>query len=505
MRIAFISLYDLENNAVRQLAHYLRQQGHPALEVYFKDWKNNGLVWPSHAELRNLARGLRRFGAEVIGLSLRASAYLEVCSYIIDTLREELGVPILLGGVHVSLCPESSAKIADYVVRGEAELPVTRLLDDLESGGDGRNVPNIWANIDGTVHPNEIGDLEENLDLTSTRDFAHPDKLVVDGTMTSSRDPMLDDSIYLIMASRGCMFHCSFCYNSTLRKLFKGKGKYYRYRSVGHVIDELVAARRQFKRMRRVRFDDEIFPPDQAWIDEFVERYPREVGLPFECFLEPRVVNEQRLQGLVDAGLDVVYMGVQANDRVSKQLYDRRASNNGILDTARLYHKLGIDARFQVMIDDPFTTEQDNRDLFDMLNSFPRPFRVYLFSMTVMPGTELETKLLDQGLITPDEVEGAATKTFYQYRVSLDWDRPPEQLFWAAMFVLVNKPGLSPKMLERMADSVYLRAHPRVVAQLASVSNVASMAAMVPASAYRGEIGVRVLRRFWTPGHWITA
>jgi hypothetical protein len=157
------------------------------------------------------------------------------------------------------------------------------------------------------------------------------------------------------------------------------------------------------------------------------------------------------------------------------------------------------------MIDDPFTTEQDQRELFELINAFPRPFRVYLFSMTVMPGTELETKLLDQGVITPDEVEGAATKTFYQYRVSLDWQREPDHLFWASMFVLVNKRILLPPAMSRMIDDPWVRAHPQWVARLAGLSNTASMAKMVPESFWRGELGHRVLRRFWTPGRWITA
>ena len=505
MRVALVSLYDLENYAVRVLAHFLRQRGHQVLELYFKDWKNNGLIWPSETELRNTVARLRMFGVQMVGFSLRASAYLKVCAFLAQRLRRELQVPILLGGVHPTLCPDSVLELADYVVRGEAEQAVAELLELLDAGQPTHDVANIWTRQEGQLITNDFRPLVQDLTLISRRDFLHPDKLVIDGDRMTSRDPLLVDPIYLTAASRGCPFHCSFCHNSTMRKLHRGKGRFWRLRSVDDVLDELREARGIFSHLRRIRFDDEIFPQDQAWVDEFCQRYPTEIGLPFECFLEPRAVSPRRVRALSAAGLDVIYMGIQANERVSDELYQRKNSSAAILDSVHLFYRLGIDTRVQVMVDDPMSTEGDHRALFELLNAFPRPFRLYLFSMTVMPGTELERKLVSEGVITPDEVEGEATKTFSQYRVSLDWQRPPHEDFWVSMFVLVNKPWLPPALLERATHSAFLRSHPRLLAGVATVANTFSMAAMVPSSIARGEIGTRVLRRFWNPGKWITA
>ncbi len=505
MRLALISLYDLENNAVRILATYLRAGGHDVLEVYFKDWKNNGLPWPTDEELGRLADAVQRYDADVIGLSLRASAYIRVCAHVLRHLRERTGLPIILGGVHPTVAPDSSMQIADYVVQGEGEAPTLELLDAMEARQPTWGIPNVTAWRDGEIVHTEPRPLVQDLAPVMRRDFLHPDKLVIDGGVRYRRDPVLDDALYLINGSRGCPFACSYCYNSALRRIFKGKGRFYRLREVSDVMAELAEARQAFPNMRRVRFDDEVFPLDPAWVDEFLERYPREMGLPFECFLEPRVVTESLLERMVPAGLDMVYMGIQANDRVCRTLYDRDAQNSGVASAARLYHRYGVHARYHVMVDDPATTEDDWRTLFLMLNDFPRPFQVFLFSMTVMPGTELEQKLLDEGLITPDDVEGAATKTFSQYRVSLEYERSNADLFWVAMFSLLSKPWMSPRRLERMIDNPWLRAHPQALARFAGVSNAVSMTSRVPEAVRRGEIGFRMVRRFWTPGGWITA
>ena len=42
-RIAIVSMWDVENNAVRILAATLRKNGHKVVEVYFKDWISNDL------------------------------------------------------------------------------------------------------------------------------------------------------------------------------------------------------------------------------------------------------------------------------------------------------------------------------------------------------------------------------------------------------------------------------------------------------------------------------
>ncbi len=505
MRIALISLYDVENYALRVLANTLRCAGHDALEIYFKDWKNNAFIEPTAIELEHLATGIRRFEADVVGFSLRASAYVSVCRQLAGYLRGELGLPILVGGVHPTVRPDETLEFADYVVRGEAEGAILELLGRIERGEPTHDILNTSAVVDGRAVHNPLGPLEQDLSKVMRRDFLHPDKLVIDGRNRYRTDPIIDDPIYLITCSRGCPFHCAYCYNSAIRKLVDGKGAYYRLRPVDDVLVELAEARRVFRRLKRFRFDDEVFPADPDWLAEFLPRYRREIGVPFEAFLEARVVDRPLLEGLVEAGMDVVYTGIQANDRVSKTLYQREADNGEVLRVARLFDEYGLKTRYHVMVDDPSTEESDRIALFDMLTRIPRPYQLYLFSLTVMPGTALEQELLADGRITADQVEGVATKTFEQYRVSLEWSRSPEGLFWVSMLTMVNKPWFTPARLRRMFRDPWLRRHPDLVAKMASASNAAAMAGRIPGAYRDGEIGLRVLRRFWTPDGWITA
>ncbi len=504
MRVALLSLYDVENTAVRQLAHYLRGEGHSAVEVYFKDWKNNAIDWPDEDEVDALLAFLRREGVQAVGISLRASAYLRVCLHLTSAIREALRIPVIWGGIHPTLNPEATVPLTDYLIVGEGELALVELLNRLEAGAPTSDVANVWTFQEGVLHRNPLRPLVGDLTRVTQRDFLHPDKVWLSEGKEIRRDPLLDDPAYLIFASRGCVFRCSFCYHSTLREVFEHKGAYYRYRPVEDVLDELKQARKIFPNLKRVRFDDEVFVPDRKWVREFSRRYAREIGLPFECFIEPRLVDEERMTLLREAGLESVHMGIQAADRVSTDLYDRPSNEEHLIWAAELFHRLGIVPRYLIIVDDPMSTAGDRHQLLSMLLSFPRPFDVYLFSLTVFPGTTLEKKLLESGVVDASQVEGAATKTFEQYRVDLSWERSDEERLWLAWMVMANKPFLPRSLLRKAAQAPSLLPWVGPLTAVAQLSNVANMAVRVPSMYRRGEIGPRVLRRFFNPRSMIT-
>lgn len=261
------------------------------------------------------------------------------------------------------------------------------------------------------------------------------------------------------------------------------------------MIEEINYARTHWN-FKRIRFDDEVFNFQGDWIDDFCERYPRDVGLPFEIFIEPKLVNEERMTQLRDAGLVAVYMGVQSSERVTGHLYDRRVKNSTIGDIAQLYHKLGIKPHFQLIFDDPVSTEEDRQKLFEMISTFPHPFDLYLFSMTVFPGSELVNKLLESGLISEYDVEGTNTRVFYQHRVNLEYPRPVEETFWIALTQMLSKSFVPRPLLRTLSRSEVLKKHPWPLIKMAHASNYVKMGTTAAHMAVNGEM-TRTLARRW--------
>ena len=116
------------------------------------------------------------------------------------------------------------------------------------------------------------------------------------------------------MASRGCPYRCTFCFNNFFANLPEEKrGKYVRQRSVEHVMHELLEAKRRYD-LRFVDFEDDVFTVDKAWVYAFLDRYKREIGVPFHCLTHPRYMDEELAQWLADAGCTSIQMGIQSAD-----------------------------------------------------------------------------------------------------------------------------------------------------------------------------------------------
>jgi hypothetical protein len=261
------------------------------------------------------------------------------------------------------------------------------------------------------------------------------------------------------------------------------------------MIEEIKAAREHWN-FKRIRFDDEVFNFQYDWLVDFCERYPREVGLPFEVFIEPKLVNEERMTMLAAAGLKNVYMGVQSSERVTGHLYDRRVKNTTINDIADLFKKLGIKGHFQLIFDDPVSTVEDKQALFEMISQFPHPFDLYLFSMTVFPGSELNHKLLESGLISEYDIEGLGTKTFYQHRINLEYPRAVEDTFWIAMTQMLSKPFVPRQLLKPLTKVEFLKKHPWPIIQMAHATNYVKMGTTAVSMAANGEMTKTLMRRW---------
>ena len=497
--VALVSLYDLENNAVRQLAAGLRLRGHRVLEVYFKDWKNNHLDEPTEYELDRLVGLLQGQGAQLAGISLRASAYELVGARVATRLRRA-GLYVVIGGWHATVRPERCMDFADAVCIGEADRSFPQWVEAWERG-EGDDAPGMLVRVDGSLRRNPPLPLIEDLDSVPWRDYSSRDKWIIDRHELRQIEPMARDPLHQVMCSIGCIQKCNFCHNSFE---LDAPGSSLRFRSVGSVLEELAARREANPAIRRVRFDDEIFGLSRSWLTEFARRYPVEVGLPFDILTEPTVVNEVYADLLQQAGCPTVHIGIQANEPVNVEHLQRRSSREATLRAVRLLTERKMFLRYLVMVDTPGTSEVDKRALFDFLQNAPRPYDLYLFSLTWFPGSKLVEDMLELGDLHPSEVEGQATKTFSQYRVDLGWPRPMKDRWWLSLMVLEAAEVLPRGALRRIADSGWGKDRPDSLVKAAQLATLLKTARVARRMVGNGELTAVQVRRWWNPQQLIT-
>ncbi|OAN43902.1 B12-binding domain-containing radical SAM protein [Magnetospirillum moscoviense] len=248
------------------------------------------------------------------------------------------------------------------------------------------------------------------------------------------------------MAGRGCVYQCTYCVNALLTPMHRGNGKPVRLRSVDNVVAELVEAHRRTPNARHVCFHDEVFAMYGEWLADFRDKYKDAVGLPFECELVPKLIREENVRLLVDAGLTEMGFGIQSGDKhVRTVVMKRPGGNDELVAKARVLHDHGVHGRYDLILDNPFESEQDLEESIDLLLRFPQPLQLFTYKMQYFPGYPFTEAALKEGYITQamltDEAVAQSTMYNWNFKPHMNWTRR-NQLQNALYLFSLNSPLL---------------------------------------------------------------
>jgi len=379
---------------------------------------------------------------------------------------------VIWGGTHATVAPEQSIQIADMLCLGEGEHALLELAQRLLKNQDLSDIQNLWIRDNGKIIKNPIRPLFEDVDALPFPDYVNEKKYFIEGENISYEDPGLQTFNLDIMTSRGCPYHCTYCSNSLFHKLYKGKGRIVRQRSAQNVIDELRTHKKIFPKLKRIDFIDEVFSWDKKWVEEFVEHYKKDIGLPFHCMQHPINTEKEIMRMLKDAGLERVEIGIQTgSERVRKEVFERQVSDEKLIKTSRIMRDLKIVPFYDVIVDNPFETPEDKKKGLDLLLKMSRPFYMHMFSLMYFPNTILTKKALEAKMITEDQVEDHMAKSFDQMYVSLKHPRPDSDRFWISLYSLTSK-SFVPKIFIKFLSRIhFLQKHPYLLVSFANLCN----------------------------------
>jgi len=453
--VLLIAFHNQKALGVRYLEKSLTAHGIPVNIIFFKGFNSIKPGSTTKAELELLTRTVSALKPSLIGLSVMTSLYLETVYHVNNTLRSSFSIPIVWGGVYPSLFPEKCLEHADFVIIGEGEEALAELADSIINKKTCENISNLAYMHNGTFKMNDVRLLEQNLDRYGYPEIGGANKFFIDNNRIIRKDPQMEALSYELAASRGCPFSCSFCSSVNLKRIYKGKGRYIRFRSVESIMDELNEARVKLPNLKFIHFWDEIFPSDDEWVDEFVSRYAKEIDLPFEIWVHPLTVRKDLIQKLVKAGLFKAVMGIQSgSERIRKEIFHRPESQEDIFNASKILNECKVpQVIYDFILQHPFETEQDIRESYILCSKLEPPFELQLHALNYFPGTGISEMVVERGIMSRAELE----KIMYspmneQYRKY--WhlnNKTPQSNFWYSLIYLSQFAPMRP-VARFMAD-----------------------------------------------------
>lgn len=360
-------------------------------------------------------------------------------------IKSRLNVPVIIGGVHATLVPERviAESCVDMVCVGEGEEALLELASTFDLGQDRTDIRNIWFKRNGQVIRNESRPLLADLDS-----WPIPDK-----KLFYSQLPLFAED-YSIITSLGCAYKCAYCSNNALRGLYAGKGRFFRRRSVAHVLAELEWAKREFS-PRRITFADDLFAGDIRWLREFVPEYRKRVGIPIAIQIHPRFLTPEVAKLLKDAGCSLAALGVQSTvPETRKSVLLRPESLDEIREATRICHEAGLKFSVDHMLNLPGEKKEDLVLALNFYNEI-RPNSINGYWLQYFPKCQIIADGIKEGCLTPADIESIENGTFSSsVVVGLGRSDPTirNRLLFNYHFLLVLIPLLPRKLMQRIID-----------------------------------------------------
>jgi radical SAM superfamily enzyme YgiQ (UPF0313 family) len=296
------------------------------------------------------------------------------------------GVPVVLGGFHVSLAPEEALEHADSIVFGEAEGAWPELVQDAEAG----KLKRVYQ----AAQPSDLQGLPP------------------------PRYDLLDLSRYRIpnlpvQTTRGCPYGCSYC---EVTEIYGGR---YRFRPLNEVVAEIQELMARHRR-KFIYFVDDLFTGNRSRALELMEVLGR-LDAVWTCQTtlslgeDPELLAMMRRTGCVHINLGMETLGEDSLKSINKR-QNKIARYEAQIAAIRMS---GIDFSLNVM----FGLDGDDEGVFGRTVEFLIRARApvsYMFILAPRPGTKIRHQMLREGRILTDDwrLYGGYHTTFRPARMS---------------------------------------------------------------------------------------
>lgn len=282
---------------------------------------------------------------DLLGISATTEYYHIACQWA-ATVKQQLGIPIIVGGVHISLLPESLSDDFDVAVIGEGDFTIIDLIVSFQKhhffhSTELKTIPGIFFKENGTPVLTPPRPPIADLDALPRINW----KIL----------PYYKDHHAHIVSARGCPYKCAFCASEK----FARTHRYYSAESIVNEIEYFVVE----KGLGGITFYDDLLIANKKRLTTLIEKMD-ERGLlgkcRFHCQVRANLVTEEICELLKTLNIFTTGIGIESfSDKILKYYNKTGITGETNQRAIDLLSQYGIRVNPSIIFGAPIETRDD--------------------------------------------------------------------------------------------------------------------------------------------------
>jgi len=338
---------------------------------------------------QHLLKEFSIYKPNIVGISTFSEFYHITHAICRAAKRIDDRIHVIVGGPHATLASAtilSTNPYVDYVVRGEGELTFLELVEKLNRTQDITGTAGVSHIRNGVIHHEKNRPLIKDINCLPSPMW----ELLPSLNKYVNRyqnTPFLP----IVVGSRGCPYHCSFCASS---RIWLHNG---RVLSPQRVADEIAKLKKVYRASEIIYVDDMLGVDEERALS--LCALLRDSGTNWWCMTRADHVTKRLTQMMREGGCMGIGLGIEsANQIIRNRVYNKGISNSQIINAISLIQEAKISVSLSFIFG-PYDSISTIRDHVHFLKSI-KPLYTHFNILNVYPGTDLRERIKKDGLIT---------------------------------------------------------------------------------------------------------
>ncbi|MFA6358389.1 MAG: radical SAM protein [Candidatus Omnitrophota bacterium] len=332
----------------------------------------------------NAAKFILKQGSDILGFNSRCDTYPITLNIARQCKQSNPKSVIIIGGPQATFTDYETLEkfsFVDVVVRGEGELTILELMNRLKEHRGFEGIPGVTYRENGKIIKNKPRELIKDLNSLPLPAYS-----LLKGYQPAPDE--LKEGWAYIAIGRGCPYNCTFCSTGRLWQ------RYYRLKSPGKIIEEVVYLQKKYGIRRFYLGHDNLFTNKEDVKKIAKLLLQKKINIEWTCSSRIDSIDAELLKTAASSGCKRIFFGVESGSPKMQKIIKKNIKPQAVLAVIEECRKFNIFVILSFIMGFPEEREKDINATLELAmksrvsgNCYP-----YIRPLTPIAGTELFLK-----------------------------------------------------------------------------------------------------------------